>query len=266
MLCTETLFEELTRSDNLVERNFTDLTDSLDQDLAFVIKQGELLLTDNRILDTGLSATHKIGQGEPVWFVETMSKRPKELQFKNIGETTLFQVEGRKIRHQVDQAGFLSKEILRYSLARVYERTENRRNFSFEDQLYLAKDEIDRVYYKQGDIVFDWGDTSDAIYFIIDGKVSVRTIRDNSFAVLGSTDSFGEYSLITNKARTLRATAETDCQLFRMNADWVLGHLSKEHPLVRLTLHQTLSMLSIRNQMRLIKSNDGVYEDRSETV
>ncbi|MGB1849506.1 MAG: hypothetical protein ACPHKJ_04785, partial [Litorivicinaceae bacterium] len=87
MLCTATLFEELTRSDNLVERSFTDLSDSLDQDLAFVIKQGELLLTDNRILDTGLSATHKIGQGEPVWFVETMSKRPKELQFKNIGET-----------------------------------------------------------------------------------------------------------------------------------------------------------------------------------
>jgi len=219
MICTETLFEELTRSDNLIERKFTDLSNSLSEDLAFVIKQGELLLTDDQILDSGLSATHKIGRGEPVWFVETMSKRPKDLKFKNIGDTLLYEVEGRKIRQQVDQSGFLSKEIIRYSLARVYERYENRRNFSFEDQLYLAKNEIDKVYFKQGDIIFDWGDTSDAIFFIIDGKVSVRTIRDKSFAVLGSTDSFGEYSLITSKPRTLRATAETDCQLFRIRCD-----------------------------------------------
>jgi len=266
MICTETLFEELTRSDNLIERKFTDLSNSLTEDLAFVIKQGELLLTDDQILDSGLIATHKIGRGEPVWFVETMSKRPKDLKFKNIGDTLLYEVEGRKIRQQIAQSGFLSKEIIRYSLARVYERYENRRNFSFEDQLYLAKDEIDRVYFKQGDIIFDWGDTSDSIFFIIDGKVSVRTIRDKSFAVLGSTDSFGEYSLITSKPRTLRATAETDCQLFRMSADWVLSHLNREHPLVRLTLHQTLSMLSIRNQMRLIKSNDGIYETQPEPL
>ena len=112
-------------------------------------------------------------------------------------------------------------------------------------------------------MIFDWGDKSDAIFFIIDGQVSVRTIKNKSFAILSSTDSFGEYSLITGKPRTLRAT-ETDCQLFRLSSEWVLSHIIKEHPLVRLTLHQTLSMLSIQNQMKLIKTNDSIYENLTE--
>jgi len=52
--------------------------------------------------------------------------------------------------------------------------------------------------------------------------------------------------------------------LFRMGSEWVLSQLVKEHPFVRLTLHQTLSMLSIKNQMKLIKSNDGVYRNPTE--
>ena len=146
----------------------------------------------------------------------------------------------------------------------TYGRNQSRRNFTFEDALWRSKDEIDRVYFKKGDIIFDWGDKSEAIFFIVDGQVSVRTLKNRSFALLSTADSFGEYSLITGKPRTLRATAETDCQLFKLSSEWVLSHLTKEHPFVRLTLHQTLSMLSIQNQMKLIKSNDGVYRNPSE--
>ena len=263
MICTTTLLQDLTSSHNLVECDFQTLSRSSDRDVAFVIKHGELLLTDDQLLDTGLTATHKLKRGEPVWFVETLSKRPKNAQFKNIGDISVLEVKGSDIRQAMDKSGFLAKEITRYSIARLYERDQPRRNFTFEDELYQSKDEIDKVYFKQGDVIFDWGDKSDAIFFIIDGQVSVRTIKNKSFAILSSTDSFGEYSLITGKPRTLRATAETDCQLFRLSAEWVLYHITKEHPLVRLTLHQTLSMLSIQNQMKLIKTNDSIYEKPS---
>ena len=264
MICTVTLLEDLSSSHDLVECDFTTLSRSSNRDVAFVINQGELLLTDDQILNTGLTATHKLKRSEPVWFVETLTKRSKSPQFKEIGDISLFEVKGTDIRQAVEQSGFLSKEIIRYSIARLYGRNQSRRNFTFEDALYQSKDEIDRVYFKQGDVIFDWGDKSDAIYFIVDGQVSVRTLKNRSFALLNAADSFGEYSLITGKPRTLRATAETDCQLFKLGAEWVLSHLTKEHPFVRLTLHQTLSMLSIQNQMKLIKSNDGVYKNPSE--
>lgn len=264
MICTATLLEDLSDSHNLIECDFPTLARSSTRDVAFVINHGELLLTDDQILNTGLTATHKLKPGEPVWFVETMTKGSKSPQFKNIGDISLLEVNGTDIRQAVEQSGFLSKEIIRYSIARLYGRTQSRRNFTFEDALYQSKDEIDRVYFKQGDIIFNWGDKSDAIFFVVDGQVSVRTLKNRSFALLNPADSFGEYSLITGKPRTLRATAETDCQLFRLNSEWVLSQLVKEHPFVRLTLHQTLSMLSIKNQMKLIKSNDGVYRNPSE--
>lgn len=264
MICTATLLEDLSGSHDLIECDFKTLSRSSNRDVAFVINQGELLFTDDRILNTGLTATHKLKRGEPVWFVETLTKGSKNPQFKNISDITLFEVNGTDIRQAVERSGFLSKEIIRYSIARLYGRNQSRRNFTFEDALWRSKDEIDRVYFKQGDIIFDWGDKSEAIFFIVDGQVSVRTLKNRNFAVLSTADSFGEYSLITGKPRTLRATAETDCQLFKLSSEWVLSHLTKEHPFVRLTLHQTLSMLSIQNQMKLIKSNDGVYRNPSE--
>ena len=264
MICTVTLLEDLSGSHNLIECDFATLSRSSNRDVAFVINQGGLLLTDDQILNTGLTATHKLKRGDPVWFVETLTKGSKSPQFKNIGDISLFEVKGTDIRQAVEQSGFLSKEIIRYSIARLYGRNQSRRNFTFEDALYQSKDEIDRVYFKRGDIIFDWGDKSDAIFFVVDGQVSVRTLKNRSFALLSTADSFGEFSLITGKSRTLRATAETDCQLFRLSSEWVLSHLTKKHPFVRLTLHQTLSMLSIQNQMKLIKSNDGVYKNPSE--
>ncbi len=259
MICTQTLFKELTTSKNLIERDFSEVADSTNQDVAYVIKEGELLLQEKGFLDTGLTATHKIGTGEPIWFAETISKRPKTLEYKNISDATLYELNGPDIRQHVDKAGFLSKEIIRYSLARIYERNDSRRNFSFEDALYEERSEVNQVLFNQDETIFSWGDNSDSIYFIVDGQVSLRTIKDKNFVLLGSADSFGESSLITNKPRSLRAVAETDCRLFRMSSDWVLHNLNKEHPIVRLAIHQTLSMLSIRNQMRLIKTNDGVY-------
>ena len=113
----------------------------------------------------------------------------------------------------------LPKEIIRYSLARIYQRSDSR--FSFEDALYQERSEVNQVFFNRDETIFSWGDNSDSIYFIIDGQVSLRTIKDKSFVLLGSADSFGESSLITNKPRSLRAVAETDCRLFRMSADWV---------------------------------------------
>ena len=112
MICTVTLLEDLSGSHNLIECDFATLSRSSNRDVAFVINQGGLLLTDDQILNTGLTATHKLKRGEPVWFVETLTKVSKSPQFKNIGDISLFEVKGTDIRQAVERSGFLSKEII----------------------------------------------------------------------------------------------------------------------------------------------------------
>ena len=142
-----------------------------------------------------------------------------------------------------------------------------RRNFSFEDALYQERGEVNQVFYDQEETIFSWGDNADSIYFIIDGQVSLRTIKDKSFVLLGSADSFGESSLITNKPRSLRAVAETDCRLFQ-NERRLGSEQFKQRASYRSAGHSpnALSMKSIRNQMRLIKTNDGVFVANSNTA
>ena len=105
------------------------------------------------------------------------------------------EVDGRRLRRVIDQCGFLAKEICRNSLARIFGNEKNRRNFVFEDHLYSLKNDLQRVYYKNGDLIYDRGKSPKAIYFVVDDAVPFKTLRNKTLARLKSSDSFREYSL-----------------------------------------------------------------------
>lgn len=72
--------------------------------------------------------------------------------------------------------------------------------------------------YEAGDIIFDEGDSGDALHFILDG--SVRICRDlhgagqETLAVLESGAYFGEMALLEGDAvRSARATVDTDAHI-----------------------------------------------------
>ena len=259
MLYSEEMLQGLLDSEDLKPCDFTRLINATEDDVAFIITDGELLLQDKRILDSGLTATHRLYRGAPIWFAETITKRRKQLNFKELRSVSLNEVEGSRLRRVIDQSGFLAKEICRYSLARVFGREKDRRNFVFEDHLYSLKGDLQRVYYKNGDVIYDCGESPKAMYFIVDGAVSLKTLRNKTLTQLKASDSFGEYSLLTSTQRSLRAEADTDCQLLKLGSEWVEDTLKKEHPLVRLCINQLVTRLSINNQINLISTNDGVF-------
>jgi CRP/FNR family transcriptional regulator len=85
--------------------------------------------------------------------------------------------------------------------------------------------------FRRGDIVFAEGESGDALYVVIDGKVKIfRTSpdgRENMLAVLGPGEMFGELSLFDPGPRTATVAAITDCSLTSLAHDmlrpWLAG-------------------------------------------
>jgi len=71
--------------------------------------------------------------------------------------------------------------------------------------------------FRRGDIVFAEGESGDALYVVVEGKVKIfRTSpdgRENMLAVLGPGEMFGELSLFDPGPRTATVAAITDCEL-----------------------------------------------------
>jgi len=73
--------------------------------------------------------------------------------------------------------------------------------------------------YNQGDVIFNYGEESDKMFYILSG--SVRIARDNEIInVLKKGKYFGEISLLINTKRTATAiAAEEDTQLVSISQD-----------------------------------------------
>lgn len=80
---------------------------------------------------------------------------------------------------------------------------------------------IQRVQYAKGDIIFQQGDKSDDIYIVKSGKVECVKKQENGkefiFEVLSSGDVFGELGIILARKREFSARAKTDVELEVIN-------------------------------------------------
>jgi CRP/FNR family transcriptional regulator, cyclic AMP receptor protein len=83
----------------------------------------------------------------------------------------------------------------------------------------------------RGDRLFDEGDSGDALYVVIDGKIKLtRTSvdgRENLISLMGPGEMFGELSLFDPRPRTMSASAVTDVRLAALAHDdlrtWLTG-------------------------------------------
>lgn len=69
-----------------------------------------------------------------------------------------------------------------------------------------------------GSVIVKEGETGNCMYIIFDGKIRIHS-QNQSLAVLGEKDFFGELSLLDTETRSATATAETDCILFRIDQE-----------------------------------------------
>lgn len=229
---------------------------------AFVITDGAALFLDKNHLSSGHTATQTFKVGDPIGFAEVISKQVDDFLFKEIEPVSLKQINGDLIREAVETCHFLPKEIIRYSIARIFKWERSRTNPVFEDRLIETfRGELESVTVRSGRTIFNWGTPSGAIFFIEKGSVNLQTLKNRTLATLGETECFGESSLISDRRRSLKAVANGDCQLFRIDELAIKQRLEKENPLVQLALIQVVKRLHLMNQLRLIGSGDNVFDN-----
>lgn len=89
----------------------------------------------------------------------------------------------------------------------------------FDPKAFLSKADGGRAIstYQEGDAVFSQGDTADAIFYTLDGKVKVTVLSEHGkeaiVAILGPDSFFGEGCLTGQPARMATATAMTECTI-----------------------------------------------------
>jgi len=96
--------------------------------------------------------------------------------------------------------------------------------------------------YRAGERLFEKGDEGDAAFIIIDGEVEVLVPADGgeqSVAVLGKGEIFGELAVICDQARSTAIAARTDLEALRLDRNTVLN-LMREFPDITLELVRIL--------------------------
>jgi len=107
-----------------------------------------------------------------------------------------------------------------------------------EDRNFLAG-ELDVVRFREGEIVFSYGDPGDALFVIRTGVVEVFFKDDTGERIVLETaregDFFGELSLLDNGPRTASVVVTKDVEALRVDRN-DLDHLLRLHPEAALEL------------------------------
>jgi len=107
-----------------------------------------------------------------------------------------------------------------------------------EERNFLAG-ELDVVSFRQGEMVFTYGDPGDSLYVIKTGEVEVFFKDDTGGRIVLETaregDFFGELSLLDNGPRTASVVATRDVEALRVDRN-DLDHLLRLHPEAALDL------------------------------
>ena len=76
----------------------------------------------------------------------------------------------------------------------------------------------EEVIYTAGDIIYEAGDASDAMYLVVDGEVILRR-GEEDIATAAARGAFGTWALFEATPRMLGAVARTDCRLLRIDRE-----------------------------------------------
>jgi CRP-like cAMP-binding protein len=102
-----------------------------------------------------------------------------------------------------------------------------------ENQINLLSPLIDDVNYEADQVIFNQGDRADFLYFVLEGKVSIRFNPEDgpvlSVAQVEEGDVFGWSSAMGSDSYTSSAIC-TECGVFIRIEGEVLKTLCQEHP------------------------------------
>jgi CRP/FNR family cyclic AMP-dependent transcriptional regulator len=103
-----------------------------------------------------------------------------------------------------------------------------------DDPDFIASVQFEKVRFKVGDVILKENETSQDVYFILDGQVQISTCVGEEIdkvlpglARLSTGDFFGELAMFDGEPRSAEATAITDCEIARVDGSQMLSFMEK---------------------------------------
>ena len=107
-----------------------------------------------------------------------------------------------------------------------------------EDILTSLSQYLDEAHFDPGESIFKRGDVGKTMYIVAHGSVRIHD-NGETIGVIGEDEVFGERSALTGNLHSASATAETHCELLKLDED-LLYELMAGHPEVSRGLIEVL--------------------------
>ena len=95
------------------------------------------------------------------------------------------------------------------------------------DLLLPIANNMNMLFFEQGDHIFDIGNIAHNMYLIAKGTVIIKNKNDNMLTTLDKGDFFGEESLFNERPRAYTATSHTDNVLLSLSQTNILTIISE---------------------------------------
>jgi glutaminase len=113
---------------------------------------------------------------------------------------------------------------------------------------------VERRRFAPGELVLRVGEAADAMYFLLEGRVSVLMSRDTGepqrLTTLSPGMAFGELALVTRSRRSADVRADTAVDCYALSADR-FAELGRTHPAVKTTLLENMLRQAVEVVARL---------------
>ena len=218
----------------------------------YVVLEGEVVAFDKRISKSVIKDTVTLKEGDPIGFAEAIAFKEPFFDYVANTPVKLLVVDPLKLRDLVSKANVLATTVIRYVVSRIFDEVRSSKNYVFEDEFVNRNKDIFVLFrYAPDDRIFSSFSKNLYMYFIRYGQVEISSSDGARLGLLEEGECFGESAIITNKDRTLDATALTEVETIGIEKSVVLSELKKNPELVQLATLVLLKRLEIMNHLKL---------------
>ncbi|HEX7358738.1 MAG TPA: cyclic nucleotide-binding domain-containing protein [Ignavibacteriaceae bacterium] len=119
------------------------------------------------------------------------------------------------------------------------------KNLDF-DSLNFPYDENNFLEFKEGDLIYSSGQSSDNVFLLIDGEVKIKLNTIKRLFFKSPNEFFGEAEVLQKEPRNSSALANTNCMLYKIDENFV-NKLFNDHSPIKVNLNPDGKIESTEN-------------------
>ena len=188
-----------------------------------------------------------LDEGSMIGAAEVLAPKKIHFDYRTEGYVKVAIIDFDIIKSAINNLRPLTRGIIKYTHDRIMGQKERSSHHLVDNQFINQLDRYNHINIKEGEILFDIKDKSEAFFYISEGSMNVVDETGKVLANLTSGKSFGEIAALTGMPRTARLVAKTDTDLFEVRSKDVSRELSFEPPVIKLIVRGIINQLMINN-------------------